>query len=291
MERVVAFAREHEIVSCTTSPTPISPSTATEPPSILQVPRRRRRRGRALHADEVVLDGRLARRVPRRQRARSCRRWRGSKCWLDYGTFQPIQIAAITAMNEAPGDPPEVCGDLPLAAGHALRRARPRGLGVPPPAGNDVRLGAGARAVRASSALSPSRSSSRARPGSRSLPGGLRPGRRGLRPLRARRERAPHPPGRPRHRRVLERPPPSSRRSRTTSPTTTSAGHGRSPRPSASSSRVAIIPAGRGACRVETTAAGVAGGQPCGDETVGQRRRRPSPMKSTIVPPAATSAS
>jgi alanine-synthesizing transaminase len=31
------------------------------------------------------------------------------KSWLDYGTFQPIQIAAITAMNEAPDYPLEVC--------------------------------------------------------------------------------------------------------------------------------------------------------------------------------------
>jgi alanine-synthesizing transaminase len=30
------------------------------------------------------------------------------KSWLDYGTFQPIQIAAITAMNEAPETPLEV---------------------------------------------------------------------------------------------------------------------------------------------------------------------------------------
>ena len=31
------------------------------------------------------------------------------KSWLDYGTFQPIQIAAITAMNEAPETPVHVC--------------------------------------------------------------------------------------------------------------------------------------------------------------------------------------
>ena len=31
------------------------------------------------------------------------------KSWLDYGTFQPIQIAAITALNEAPDTPVEVC--------------------------------------------------------------------------------------------------------------------------------------------------------------------------------------
>jgi alanine-synthesizing transaminase len=30
------------------------------------------------------------------------------KSWLDYGTFQPIQIAAITALNEAPETPVEV---------------------------------------------------------------------------------------------------------------------------------------------------------------------------------------
>ena len=31
------------------------------------------------------------------------------KSYLDYGTFQPIQIASIVAMNEAPGYPEEVC--------------------------------------------------------------------------------------------------------------------------------------------------------------------------------------
>jgi alanine-synthesizing transaminase len=31
------------------------------------------------------------------------------KSYLDYGTFQPIQIAAIVALNEAPDFPAEVC--------------------------------------------------------------------------------------------------------------------------------------------------------------------------------------
>ena len=31
------------------------------------------------------------------------------KSYLDYGTFQPIQIASIVAMNEAPDFPQEVC--------------------------------------------------------------------------------------------------------------------------------------------------------------------------------------
>jgi alanine-synthesizing transaminase len=39
-----------------------------------------------------------------------CRALARLKSWLDYGTFQPIQIAAITAMNEAPDTPTEVCG-------------------------------------------------------------------------------------------------------------------------------------------------------------------------------------
>ena len=31
------------------------------------------------------------------------------KSYLDYGTFQPIQIASIVAMNEAPDYPAEIC--------------------------------------------------------------------------------------------------------------------------------------------------------------------------------------
>jgi alanine-synthesizing transaminase len=31
------------------------------------------------------------------------------KSYLDYGTFQPIQIASIVALREAPGYPAEVC--------------------------------------------------------------------------------------------------------------------------------------------------------------------------------------
>ena len=38
-----------------------------------------------------------------------CRALARLKSWLDYGTFQPIQIAALTAMNDAPDTPTEVC--------------------------------------------------------------------------------------------------------------------------------------------------------------------------------------
>ena len=57
------------------------------------------------------------------------------KSYLDYGTFQPIQIAATVVMNEAPEYPSEVARALPVAARLALQRPPPRRLGVPPPRG------------------------------------------------------------------------------------------------------------------------------------------------------------
>ena len=50
------------------------------------------------------------------------------KSWLDYGTFQPVQIAAITAMNEAPGLPEEICDVYRVTSRHAVRGARARRL-------------------------------------------------------------------------------------------------------------------------------------------------------------------
>ena len=54
------------------------------------------------------------------------------KSYLDYGTFQPIQIAATVTMNEAPDYPNEVCDDLPGPARRADRRARPASAGTSP---------------------------------------------------------------------------------------------------------------------------------------------------------------
>jgi alanine-synthesizing transaminase len=67
--------------------------------------------------------------------AEACTALARLKSWLDYGTFQPIQIAAITAMNEAPDTPTEVCAVYRSrrdALCHGLDRAgwsfpRPRG--------------------------------------------------------------------------------------------------------------------------------------------------------------------
>ena len=94
--------------SCTTSPTRTSTSTATVPPSILQVP----------GADEVAVE------IYSLTKSFSMAGWRVGfalgnapalaalarlKSYLDYGTFQPIQIASIVALNEARDYPAEAC--------------------------------------------------------------------------------------------------------------------------------------------------------------------------------------
>ena len=74
------------------------------------------------------------------------------KSYLDYGAFTPIQVAAAAALNG-----PQDCVDeiraiykiAPRRAGRELGAGR---LGHPVAAGLDVRLGAGARALSASSA-------------------------------------------------------------------------------------------------------------------------------------------
>ena len=93
------------------------------------------------------------------------------KSYLDYGTFQPIQIASIVAMNEAPEYPGRGLRGLPLAPRRALRRPRADRLAGGEAEGDDVRLGADPRAVPRRSARSSSPSSSRARRRSPSAPG------------------------------------------------------------------------------------------------------------------------
>ena len=52
------------------------------------------------------------------------------KSYLDYGTFQPIQIAATVTLNEAQDYPKQVQRDLPVATRRAVRRPRSHRLGV-----------------------------------------------------------------------------------------------------------------------------------------------------------------
>ena len=107
MERVVAFAREHELLVVHDFAYADLAFDGYEPPSILQVP----------GADEVAVE------LYTLTKSFSMAGWRVGfvvgnaavvnalarlKSWLDYGTFQPIQIAAIVAMNELPDYPREV---------------------------------------------------------------------------------------------------------------------------------------------------------------------------------------
>jgi alanine-synthesizing transaminase len=107
MARVVGFAREHEMLVVHDFAYADLAFDGHEPPSILQVP------GAADVAVELYT----------LTKSFSMAGWRVGfvcghpgavqalarlKSWLDYGTFQPIQIAAITAMNDAPETPRQV---------------------------------------------------------------------------------------------------------------------------------------------------------------------------------------
>ena len=106
MERVVAFAREHELFVVHDFAYADLAFDGYEPPSILQVP----------GANEVAVE------LYTLTKSFSMAGWRVGfvvgnaevvgalarlKSYLDYGTFQPIQIAAIVAMNEVPDYPRE----------------------------------------------------------------------------------------------------------------------------------------------------------------------------------------
>ena len=70
------------------------------------------------------------------------------KSYLDYGTFQPIQIAATVTLNEAPELPARRCNAIyQTPARRAVRRAQPHRLGDRAAQGHDVRLGADPRAL------------------------------------------------------------------------------------------------------------------------------------------------
>jgi alanine-synthesizing transaminase len=55
------------------------------------------------------------------------------KSWLDYGTFQPIQIASIVAMNEAPDYPLEIAEAYRVRRDALCRGLARIGWDVPPP--------------------------------------------------------------------------------------------------------------------------------------------------------------
>jgi alanine-synthesizing transaminase len=107
MERLVAFARARDIVLVHDFAYADLGFDGYRPPSILQVP----------GAKDVAVElytltksfsmagWRVGFLVGNREIVQALTKL---KSYLDYGTFQPIQIAAIVAMNEAPGYPEEV---------------------------------------------------------------------------------------------------------------------------------------------------------------------------------------
>jgi len=107
MERMVEFAREHDVLLVHDFAYADLGFDGYDPPSILQVP----------GASEVAVE------LYTLTKSFSMAGWRMGfllgnaeavnalyrlKSYLDYGTFQPIQIAATVAMNEAPDFPREV---------------------------------------------------------------------------------------------------------------------------------------------------------------------------------------
>ncbi|MEN3316162.1 MAG: alanine-synthesizing transaminase [Acidimicrobiaceae bacterium] len=107
LERIVAFAREHDVILVHDFAYSDTAFDGYQPPSILQV----------AGAKDVAVE------LYTLTKSFSMAGWRVGFCagnpeivaalakiksYLDYGTFQPIQIAAIVAMNEAPDYPKEV---------------------------------------------------------------------------------------------------------------------------------------------------------------------------------------
>ncbi|HUI04826.1 MAG TPA: aminotransferase class I/II-fold pyridoxal phosphate-dependent enzyme [Acidimicrobiales bacterium] len=134
MQRIVDFAREHDIVLVHDFAYADIAFDGYRPPSILQVP----------GAKDVAVE------LYSLTKSFSMAGWRVAflvgnpeivaaltklKSYLDYGTFQPIQIAAIVAMNEAP-DYPKWVNDTYLARRDALCDGLNRiGWSLTPPQG------------------------------------------------------------------------------------------------------------------------------------------------------------
>jgi alanine-synthesizing transaminase len=134
MERLVAFALEHEVVVVHDFAYADIGFDGYQPPSILQVD----------GAKECAVE------LYSLTKSFSMAGWRSGflvgnaeivaaltklKSYLDYGTFQPIQIASIVAMNEVPDYPNEIC-DIYQQRRNALCEGLNRiGWDVVPPQG------------------------------------------------------------------------------------------------------------------------------------------------------------
>jgi len=134
MQRIVDFAREHEVVLVHDFAYSDTAFDGYQPPSILQVP----------GAKDVAVEfytltksfsmagWRVAFMLGNREIVAALTKL---KSYLDYGTFQPIQIAAIVAMNEAP-DYPKLVNEIYQSRRDALCDGLARiGWSMPKPRG------------------------------------------------------------------------------------------------------------------------------------------------------------
>ncbi len=104
MQRLVDFAREHEVLLVHDFAYSDTAFDGYQPPSLLQVPGAREVAVElyTLTKSFSMAGWRVAFMVGNREMVGALTKL---KSYLDYGTFQPIQIAAIVAMNEAPDYP------------------------------------------------------------------------------------------------------------------------------------------------------------------------------------------
>ncbi len=134
MAKLVDFAREHEVALIHDFAYADITFDGYSPPSILQVP----------GANEVAVE------MYSLTKSFSMAGWRVAftvgnaemvqgltklKSYLDYGTFQPIQIASIVAMNEAPDYPKLVCETYQSRRDALCDRLAQIGWEVPKPKG------------------------------------------------------------------------------------------------------------------------------------------------------------
>ena len=110
MQRLVDFAREHEVLLVHDFAYSDTAFDGYQPPSLLQVPGAREVAVElyTLTKSFSMAGWRVAFMVGNREMVGALTKL---KSYLDYGTFQPIQIAAIVAMNEAP-DYPKVVNEI-----------------------------------------------------------------------------------------------------------------------------------------------------------------------------------
>ena len=196
MQRVVDFCREHEMIVVHDFAYADVGFDGHQPPSILQ----------AEGAKECAVE------LYSMTKSFSMAGWRSAfllgnaevvqalvklKSYLDYGMFQPVQIASTVTINEAPDFPKEICAIYESRCDALDRRPRAHRLGHPQAGWLDVRVGADPRAVRRDGlgrVLLVDRARRRCGPVAWCR---LRPRRRRLRALRPDREREAHPAGDP----------------------------------------------------------------------------------------------